>query len=102
MHVLTRVDQQEAALAVVSEESFCSVLNAVSALEQQLLPRVCWLVVKSSQLSCRVNALMCLAKTFQHLPITAVITKVCISCYLCIPIKVLLPLILAVLRTVTK
>jgi hypothetical protein len=72
MHVQT----QEAALAVVSEESFCSVLDAVAALEQQLLPRVCWLVVKSAQLSCRVNALMCLAETFQHLPITAVITKV--------------------------
>ncbi|CAM9777223.1 unnamed protein product, partial [Discosporangium mesarthrocarpum] len=66
---------QEAALKAVSEESFHGAIGGRTR-EEELLPRVCWLVVKSPVLSNRVNGLMCLAKTFRFYPVQAVVEKV--------------------------
>jgi SCY1-like protein 2 len=66
---------QEAALKVAGETKFNAAVGPAK-IEEDLLPRTCWLVVKSCELSIRVHALMCVAKTFQYLPTSAVITKV--------------------------
>ena len=66
---------QESALKQVSEGEFCNAMSQ-EIMESQVLPRVCWLVVKSQQLSTRVQALLCLAKTFHHFSVAAVVEKV--------------------------
>ncbi|CAM9417328.1 unnamed protein product, partial [Choristocarpus tenellus] len=71
----TAPNVQQTALKAVSEEAFHSAIDGKTR-EEALLPRVCWLIVKSAVLSIRVNALMCLAKTFRFYPVQAVLEKV--------------------------
>lgn len=60
----------------IGTEGFAPAVDAAASLEAQLLPRVCWVAVKSAALASRVNALMCLAKIFKHLSSGAIVSKV--------------------------
>ncbi len=46
------------------------------SLEKDILPRVCWLVVKSKDINMRTNALISLSKFSCHLPLKCIIEKV--------------------------
>ncbi len=66
---------QQAALEAASLSSFTSVIMAES-LERDILPRVCWLVVKSKDINMRTNALISLSKSFHYLPLKCILEKV--------------------------
>lgn len=66
---------QEAAVKAATEEQFHRAIDGKTR-EEAILPRVCWLVVKASALSNRINALLCLAKTFHFYQVQAVLEKV--------------------------
>ncbi len=66
---------QQAALEAASLSSFASVIMAES-LERDILPRVCWLVVKSKDINMRTNALISLSKFFHYLPLKCILEKV--------------------------
>ena len=72
------VDVQEEALKAVSDEAFHGAIDGKTR-ELAILPRVCWLVVKGSAVRVKVNALLCLSKTFHFFQVRAVVDKV--SCY---------------------
>lgn len=69
------VDVQEAALKAVSDEAFHGAIDGRTR-ELEILPRVCWLVVKGSAVRVKVNALLCLSKTFHFFQVRAVVDKV--------------------------
>lgn len=76
------VDVQEAALKAVSDEAFHGAIDGKTR-ELAILPRVCWLVVKGSAVRVKVNALLCLSKTFHFFQVRAVVDKVsCCKWYL--------------------
>lgn len=72
------LDVQEAALKAVSDEAFHGAIDGRTR-ELSILPRVCWLVVKGTAVRVKVNALLCLSKTFHFFQVRAVVDKV--SCY---------------------
>lgn len=67
---------QEAALKAVADEAFHGAIDAKTR-ELAILPRVCWLVVKGTAVRVKVNALLCLSKTFHFFMVRAVVDKVC-------------------------
>ena len=69
------LDVQEAALKAVSDEAFHRAIDGKTR-ELSLLPRVCWLVVKGTAVRVKVNALLCLSKTFHFFQVRAVVDKV--------------------------
>lgn len=69
------IDVQEAALKAVSNEAFHRVIDGRTR-ELSILPRVCWLVVKGAAVRVKVNALLCLSKTFHFFQVRAVEDKV--------------------------
>ncbi len=66
---------QQAALEVVSLNSFNTMIK-VESLEEDVLSRVCWLVVKSKDIKIRVNALVALSKFLDRLPLKCIMEKV--------------------------
>lgn len=69
------VDVQEAALKAVSDEAFHSAIDGRTR-ELTILPRICWLVVKGTAPRVKVNALLCLSKTFHFYVVRAAVDKV--------------------------
>lgn len=66
---------QEAALKAVTDEGFHGAIDGKTR-ELSILPRVCWLVVKGTAVRVKVNALLCLSKTFHFYQVRAVVDKV--------------------------
>ncbi len=66
---------QQAALEVVSLNSLNTMIK-VESLEEDVLSRVCWLVVKSKDIKIRVNALVALSKFLDRLPLKCIMEKV--------------------------
>lgn len=60
---------------MVSQETFHRVIDGRTR-ELVLLPRVCWLVIKGTAVRVKVNALLCLSKTFHFFQVRAVVDKV--------------------------
>lgn len=77
------LDVQEAALKMVSQEAFHRAIDGRTR-ELSLLPRVCWLVVKGTAVRVKVNALLCLSKTFHFFQVRAVVDKVSDASLLCV------------------
>ncbi|CAM9902148.1 unnamed protein product, partial [Hapterophycus canaliculatus] len=69
------LDVQEAALKAVADEAFHGAIDGRTR-ELGILPRVCWLVVKGTAVRVKVNALLCLSKTFHFFMVRAVVDKV--------------------------
>lgn len=69
------LDVQEAALKAVADEAFHGAIDGKTR-ELAILPRVCWLVVKGTAVRVKVNALLCLSKTFHFFMVRAVVDKV--------------------------
>ena len=69
------LDVQEAALKAVADEAFHGAIDGKTR-ELAILPRVCWLVVKGAAVRVKVNALLCLSKTFHFFMVRAVVDKV--------------------------
>lgn len=79
------MDVQEAALKAVADDAFHGAIDGKTR-ELAILPRVCWLVVRGTAVRVKVNALLCLSKTFHFLMVRAVVDKVscfpcCLSCH---------------------
>ncbi len=66
---------QQAALEAAALSSFNKSIK-VESLEGDILPRVCWLVVKSKDINMRTNALISLSKFFHYLPLKCILEKV--------------------------
>ncbi len=66
---------QQAALEAVALTSFSMMIKAES-LENDILPTVCWLAVKSKYMNMRPKALISLSKFSCHLPLKCIIEKV--------------------------
>ncbi|CAM9452680.1 unnamed protein product, partial [Ectocarpus sp. 12 AP-2014] len=69
------MDVQEAALKAVADDAFHGAIDGKTR-ELAILPRVCWLVVRGTAVRVKVNALLCLSKTFHFLVVRAVVDKV--------------------------
>ncbi|CAM9775033.1 unnamed protein product, partial [Ectocarpus sp. 4 AP-2014] len=69
------MDVQEAALKAVADDAFHGAIDGKTR-ELAILPRVCWLVVRGTAVRVKVNALLCLSKTFHFLMVRAVVDKV--------------------------
>lgn len=69
------LDVQEAALKAVADEAFHGAIDGKTR-ELAILPRVCWLVVKGTAVRVKVNALLCLSRTFHFFMVRAVVDKV--------------------------
>lgn len=74
-HAKKALDVQEAALKAVTDETFHGAIDGRTR-ELGILPRVCWLVVKGTAVRVKVNALLCLSKTFHFFTVRAVVDKV--------------------------
>lgn len=69
------LDVQEAGLKAVTDEAFHTAIDGKTR-ELAILPRICWLVVKGTAPRVKVNALLCLSKTFHFYQVRAVVDKV--------------------------
>lgn len=76
------MDVQEAALKAVADDTFHGAIDGKTR-ELAILPRVCWLVVKGTAVRVKVNALLCLSKTFHFFMVRAAVDKV--SIFLLLP-----------------
>lgn len=69
------MEVHEATLKAITEEAFHRAIDGRTR-ELDILPRICWLVVKTTTLRIKVNALLCLSKTFHFYQVRAVVDKV--------------------------
>lgn len=69
------LDVQEVALKAVTDEAFHTAIDGRTR-ELTILPRICWLVVRGTAPRVKVNALLCISKTFHFYQVRAALDKV--------------------------